>query len=171
MFGKSPEELNAEELAIVTAGVSRFGRTGNRDAKQLAAGWAELMRSKNSKYLYNQYDAKTPRYISLKTIGLTTQFRYYYDDTRRMATLTSGSKAYVFKNGSDSLERGGNGEKLKYEVVMQRYPYISEDDATDLFDCHSEYVTNSDYAVCLTGPMDGRAKELLDTLTGDDNSN
>ncbi|MBO6147329.1 MAG: hypothetical protein J6O70_07130, partial [Lachnospiraceae bacterium] len=66
----------------------------------------------------------------------------------------------------DSLDRGGAAEKLKYQTVLQRYPYISEEDASDLFDCHAEYVVRSSYAVCLTGSMDGRAKELLDALTG-----
>ena len=167
MFGKTPENMNADELSIVTASVSRFARTGNKAAKGLASGYAELMRSKNSKYLYNQYKDKTPRYISLKTIGQVSSFRYYYDDTRQKATLTSGVKAYVFKTGSNSLDRGGAGETLKYNVVMQKYPYISEDDAADLFDCHAEYVAGSGYAVCLTGTMEGEAKELLDALTGD----
>ena len=166
-FGEDPEDMDASDLAAATAGVSRFGRTGNRDAENLAAAWAELMRSKNNKYLYNQYDAKTPRYISLKTIGLCSSFRYLYDDTKRMATLGSGSRAFIFKSGSDSLTRGGSPEKLKYRIEMQSVPYISEDDAIDLFDCHAEYLTKSNYAVCLTGAMDGKAKELLDALTGD----
>ena len=50
---------------------------------------------------------------------------------------------------------------------MQSVPYVSEDDASDLFDCHSEYVTNSNYAVCLTGDMNGKADELLKSFTGD----
>ena len=170
MFGKSPDEMNADELAIVTAAVSRFGRSGNYPAEQLASSYAELMRSKNSKYLYNQYDAKTPRYISLKTIGDCSSFRYFYDDTRRQATMTSGARAFIFKTGTDSLSRGAGTEKLKYDVVMQSVPYVSEDDASDLFDCHSEYVIDSNYAVCLTGAMDGRAKELLQALTGDSGS-
>lgn len=166
MFGRAPENMSADELAIVTAAVSRYARTGNTAAEGLASGWAELMRSKDSKYLYAQYDAKTPRYVSLKTIGQVSSFRYYYDDTRQTATLTSGVKAYIFKNGNDSLDRGGAAEKLKYQTVLQRYPYISEEDASDLFDCHAEYVVRSSYAVCLTGSMEGRAKELLDALTG-----
>ncbi|MCR4786231.1 MAG: hypothetical protein K5847_06195 [Lachnospiraceae bacterium] len=171
MFGKSIDELSADELAIVTAAVSRYGRSGNRTAVQLAAGWAELMRSKDSKYLYSQYEAKTPRYISLKTIGMCTPYRYYYDDSRKTATMTSGSKACIFKTGSDVLSRGGSAEQLKYSTVISRYPYISEDDATDLFDCHCEYVGSSSYGVCLTGAMEGKAKELLDALTGDDSGN
>ncbi len=167
MFGKGVEDMNADELAIVTAAVSRFGRTGNTEASELARGWAELMRSKDSKYLYNQYEANTPRYISMKTIGECSAYRYFYDDTRRLATLTKGSNAYIFKAGQDSVTRAGQQEKLKYETVIQKYPYLSEEDASDLFDCHAEYVTNSGYAVCLTGPMEGKAKELLDTLTGD----
>ncbi|MCR5775347.1 MAG: hypothetical protein K6G42_09715, partial [Lachnospiraceae bacterium] len=166
MFGKSPEDMNADELAIVTAGVSRFARSGNHPAESLAGRLSELMRSKDSKYLYNQYSDKTPRYISLKTIGLCSDYRYYFDDTRKTATLTSGSNVCIFQTGSDTLERGGNKEKLKYETVMSKYPYISEDDASAIFDCHSEYVVQSDYAVCLTGAMDSKAKELLEKLTG-----
>ncbi|MBO5551453.1 MAG: hypothetical protein J5966_05790 [Lachnospiraceae bacterium] len=163
-FGKDVNEMNADELAVTTAALSRFARAGNTAASAVAGGYAELMRSKDSKYLYNQYETRSPRYISLRTIGLCSSFRYYYDDTRRTATLTSGAKAYVFRTGTDTVNRGGNDEKLKYETVMTRFPYISEADATDLFDCHAEYVTGSTYAVCLTGAMDGRAKELLEAL-------
>ncbi|MCR5748252.1 MAG: hypothetical protein K6G03_11140 [Lachnospiraceae bacterium] len=163
-FGKSPEDMNADELAIVTATLSRFGRAGNTEATSMAQKYAEIMRSKNSKYLYNQYSAKSPRYISLKTIGDVSAYRYFYNDTKKQATMTSGSKAFIFTTGTATVERGGKDEQLNYETVFSKDAYISSDDATGLFECYCEYISGSSYAVCLNSAMEGKAKELLEAL-------
>ena len=125
---------------------------------------ADFMRSKNSKYLYTQYKEKTPEYIDLKTVGLCTAYRYYYDSSKRTATMTLGAKALIFRNGFAQVERGGKYEDLKYNAVMQGDVYISENDAADLLGCYAEYITNTQYAICLTETMETKADEILEKL-------
>ena len=151
-------------MATAAAAVSRFAKDGNSAAKSLAASLADRMRSKNSKYIYNQYKDKNPEYINLRTIGLCTSYRYYYDISKRTATMTLGAKAMIFRSGSAEVERNGKTEKLSYAAVMSGDVYVSEDDATDLLGCHSEYIPNSSYAICLTETMEGKAEEVLSNL-------
>lgn len=164
VFGKNVDQMNDGELATATAAVSRFGRSGNSAAVGLAGTLADKMRSKNNKYLYNQYNLKTPEYISLKTIGDCTPYRYFYDNTKRTATMTQGAKAFVFVNGKQTVNRANDDEEMKYVTGMQKYPYISEDDAENLFGCTDEYVVKTSFAVCLTSSMESKVDEVLKAL-------
>ena len=163
-FGKAVENMDAEELATAVAAISRFGRNGNSSARSLAVSLADLMRSKNSKYLYNQYKDKSPEYINLKTIGLCTAYRYYYEISRRTATMTQGGKTLIFRSGSGKVTRSGKEENLIYMAVLEGDLYVSEDDAAVLLGCHSEYIPNSGYAICLTESMESKAEEVLNTI-------
>jgi len=55
--------------------------------------------------------------------------------------------------------------------VKSADPYISEDDAKNYFNVTSEYLYGTNYALCLTEPMDTAADEMLKTLTGTDQDN
>ena len=163
-FGKPVETMGAEDLAMATALVSRLGRNGVAAARSLAADMASLMRSKDSKYLYDQYEDKNPEYINLKTIGLCTDYRYYYDTSKRSVTMSDGGNSIVFVSGSDQIQRGGQEEKLMYKTVSDGTLYLSEEDAGVLLRCYSEYVLNTEYAVCLTESMEGRVNEILGSI-------
>ena len=163
-FGKSIDAMDAEEMAEATVAVSRFAKNGNVAARSLAATLSSQMRAKNSKYLYNQYAAKTPEYVNLKTVGLCTAYRYFYDISKRTATMTEGAKVMSFRSGSDTVMRSGKEEKLSYSSVMDGDVCISSDDAKALFGCTAEYISNTQYAVLLTGTMQGRAEEVLGSL-------
>ncbi len=165
-FGKDIDSLNASELAIATAATSEFSRAGNTAATKLASGFSEKMRSKNNPYLYEQYRDKTPEYINLRTIGEVTQFRYFYDDTRKKATMTQGSKVFTIRSGNQIIERGGAPENMKYKSVFSKYPYISEDDGKNYFGCTAEYVPTTTHAVCVPETIQGRVDELFALLTG-----
>ena len=78
--------------------------------------------------------------------------------------MSKGALSSVFVVGNDNLVRGKDTENLKYSTVSQKDPYISEDDATDLFDVYCEYLVKTNYAVCLTATMDSRVKEVLEAL-------
>ncbi|MBR6172930.1 MAG: hypothetical protein IKQ49_07120 [Eubacterium sp.] len=164
-FGKSVEDMDAMELATATTVVSRLGKLGNASARSLAASLSDLMRSKNSKYLYNQYREKNPVYVSLRTIGLCTAYRYFYDTSKRTATMTQGSKALIFQSGSGEVDANGSKEKLSYAAVMDGDVYIANEDAEKLLDCQGEYILNSSYAVCVNAAMEGRAEAVLSSIT------
>jgi hypothetical protein len=119
------------------------------------------MRSKNSKYLYNQYKEKNPEYVSLRTIGLCTDYRYYYDSSRRTATMTMGVNAMIFRSGSDQVELSEKTEKLTCATVLNGDVYIAKADAETRLGCTAEYVPNTQYAICITDSMEGKAKDVL----------
>ncbi|MCR4657919.1 MAG: hypothetical protein K5770_17100 [Lachnospiraceae bacterium] len=160
-FGKPLAELSESDVAVATVSVSRLARSGNSAAGRISANLADYMRSMNNKYLYGQYRDKTPKYISLKTIGLCTPYRYLYDDRKNTATMSQGASAYIFTTGSVNLERNsGDSETLSNAVVKAADPMISEDDAKNYFGVDAEYIYGSSYAVCLTDTMEAQAKEL-----------
>ena len=157
--------MEVDDLAIATTAVSRFAKKGNVSARSLAVSMVEKMRSKDSKYLYSRYKKKNPEYVSLKTIGLVTSYRYYFNENKMTATLSKGSKSLIFSDGSNTVISDGEEKVIKYKTVMAGDQYIAEDDAISLMDCYSEYVLNSSYALCITGTMNSKADELVDTLS------
>ncbi len=151
-----------DELAISTAALSRFSKEGCTAATQLAGQFAEIGRSKNNKYFYNQLNGReAPEYISLKTINDCTSYRYFYDDTKKTATMTSSSKIYTFVTGSSKMGTGGSDQDLSYDVEFSGTPYLSQSDSKTVFGCDDEYVVENPMAVCLTSDMQPRVDELL----------
>ena len=147
----------------------RFSTQGCRAAGTLAQRCTEIGRQKNNKYFYAKYKDKTPKFISMKTIGDVTDFRYFYDNSRKTATMTKGSNVYIFRANDINLERGSTNSKLKYSTKFSRFLYLDEDDAKDFFGCTCEYVDNTSYGVCLAGSMESKAGELLSAFSGDNN--
>ena len=163
----NPQDLDAKDLAAAAAAVSRLARAGNTQAARLSQRFAEILRAKNSKYLYSQPKQKSPRYVSLKTIGDCTSYRYFYNDTRRTATMTKKANVLTFMTGSTRLVRkGGAKEQLSEAVILNKVPYVSEDDAKNLFQCDCEYLMGTSYGVCLPGTIEAEAEEIYNTLTG-----
>jgi len=167
IIGKDLKDLNMKELAYTTAALSRFSRMGCRAAGQLAQSCTEIGRETGNKYFYLKYKDKSPEYISLKTIGEVTKYRYFYDNTRKEATLTQGSNVYVFRADSDNVKRSGLDSELNYSTVFSKYPYVSEEDTGEIFNCDAEYVDNSAYAVCLTKELETLAGDLLNEFQGE----
>ncbi|MBQ1527713.1 MAG: hypothetical protein IIZ75_11290 [Lachnospiraceae bacterium] len=171
-LGDSLQDAPDDGLAVATAAVSRLAKSGNQAAAAITPRLADILRARRSGYLYVQYKDKTPRYINLKTIGSCTKYRYVYDDTRKTATMTRGAAAIILQVGSDKAKRTGSDEEtLKNIIVKSADPYISEDDAKNYFNVTSEYLYGTNYALCLTEPMDTAADEMLKTLTGTDQDN
>ena len=161
IIGKDLRSLNMKELAYTTAALSRFAREGCRAAGELAGSCTEIGRETGNKYFYLKYKDKVPEYISLKTLGEVSAYRYFYDDSKKEATMTRGSNVYIFRAGSDNVKRSGKDSSLKYDTVFSKVPYLSEDDSSDIFECDSEYVDNTAYSVCLTKELETSAAELL----------
>lgn len=167
-FGKSLDDLDMKELAIVTAALSKFYRMGNAPAAALASRLATKGVTSNNIYFYSQCQGtQSSEYVSLKSIGDVTSFRYFYDDTKKISTMTSGAKIYIFTNGSDVMYKNSYGEdqeKMNSPVKLSGVPHISEADSVVYFKIETEYVPSSSYAVCYTTPMKARAEEFLELL-------
>ncbi len=163
--GKSPSEMAMDELAVSTAALSRFSRMGCKAATELAGELTEIGRTTGNIYFYTQYNGgAVPEYISLKTIADCTSYRYFYDDTKKIATLTQSSKVFTFHTGNSDVERSGSAATLFYKTEYLGVPYISKKDSDSLFGCSTEYVPENTYAVCLTKKMQSKVEELLEAF-------
>ncbi len=169
LFGKSLDEMNDRELAIASAVMSRLARSGIAPAESLTSKLVNRLISGGNKYLYRQYsDNKSIEYIDLRVISAVTSYRYFYDETKATATVTSGSKVYIFKRGSDLMYRSSTDEEpeqMNTAVVSQGALMIGENDGSTYFGCSAEYAYGTDYAICLTGPMQAKVQEYTEALT------
>ena len=169
LMGKSLDEMSDSELVIAAATMSRLAKNGSTGARVLEKRILALLAKKGSKYVYNQYGSdKAIEFVNLKTLSNCTDYRYFYDNGKAVGTMTAGSKILIFRRGTDSMYRqttDSTPEKLKHELVFSGDLYVSEDDSKELFKCISEYLVDSDKAVCLTEYMESRVEEYLDAIS------
>jgi hypothetical protein len=168
-FGKSFDEMDMKELAVVTVALCKFNRMGNAPAGALASRLGTMGITKKNMYFYSQCkDTKATEYISLKAIGDISAYRYFYDDNKKISTMTSGTRIYIFTNGSNVMYKNSYGEdeeQMDGAIKMSDVPHISETDSLVYFKIETEYIPDSSYAVCYTTPMKSRAEEFLKLLT------
>ena len=168
LFGKRLDDMDDRELAIAGATMSRLSKNGITQADQLVTVITNKLVSKSNKYIYIQYKQnKSIEYVSLTTIADISGYRYFYDDSKMIATMTSGMNVYIFTRGSDKVQIPDTENEPKLigtKAVFQNYVYISEDDSNDLFTCQAEYINKTDYAVCLTGTMQNTVAEYVKAL-------
>ena len=169
LMGKSLDEMSDSELVIAAATMSRLSKNGSTGARVLEKRILALLAKKGSKYVYNQYGSdKAIEFVNLKTLSNCTDYRYFYDNGKAVGTMTAGSKILIFRRGTDSMYRqttDSTPEKLKHELVFSGDLYVSEDDSKALFKCISEYLVDSDKAVCLTEYMESRVEEYVDAIS------
>ena len=169
LFGKSLDEMDDRELAIATATMSKLARSGIEPARGLVSKLMSRLIAGNNKYIYIQYrENKSTEYVDLKVVSAITSYRYFYDETRATATVTSGSKVYIFKRGSSDMRKGSEEaepEKMNDAAVSQGSLMLGETDTDKLFNCIAEYVYGTDYAVCLTGPMQSAVDTYVEALS------
>jgi hypothetical protein len=167
-LGEDLEEMNDKELATAAAVAAKLGKSGinagNDLSKQLAAG----MYKKGNKYMYRKYSSGgASEYVSLKTIAYCTTFRYFYDDARTSATMTSNSLIYIFKRGSALMYKQTTDsapESLAAKPVVQGDMYLSEEDAMTYFGCSAEYLKGTNYALCITPKMQADIEQTVDAV-------
>jgi hypothetical protein len=169
LFGKSLDEMSDDELAIAGATFSKLSRSGITPADSLTKMVVNKLVDTNNKYNYRQYDgSKTEEYISLDTLSDCTAYRYFYDDAKATGTMTKGSNVYIFKRGSEEMHKqtpSSDAEQMDEKIVYSGTLFIGEDDAKDYFKCITEYANNTDYAICLTSPMQTKVDNYTETLT------
>ncbi|MBO4900804.1 MAG: hypothetical protein J5509_11005 [Lachnospiraceae bacterium] len=169
LFGKSLDEMDDRELAITAATLSRLARSGMSAADELLAQLIARLLNGNNSYLYTQYSSsKTVEYVNMRTLSLVTSYRYFYDESKATATLTSGTKAYIFKRGSSNMYNGSEQsepEAMTDPAVFQGEIYVGEEDTMRYFKCSSEYLENSEYALCLTSTMQTAIAGYVEALS------
>ncbi len=168
LLGKSLDEMDDKDLAVTDAICSRLSKSGVNSGKDLAGKITNIMLTKGNKYLYSQYEGdKTTEYISMDTLSNVTSYRYFYDDTKARATMTSGSKIYIFTRGSDKMYKQSTDtdpETMKKKTVFQNRLYMFEDDSDNYFDCKAEYIDGTNCAVCLTKTMQSDVDKNVDAM-------
>nr|MCR5102680.1 hypothetical protein [Butyrivibrio sp.] len=171
-FGvKSLDELGMKESAIAAVAFSKIYKMGNNAAGELANTIATKGITDNNIYFYIQFNGtKTIEYASLKAVSDITSYRYFYDDTKKVATMTLGSTIYSFTTGSDQMYKGDTSsdpETMTRKLEFSGVPYLAEDDCVNYFKCDTEYIATSSYAVCYTNPMKAQVEEYISGLNGD----
>ena len=168
LFGKSLDDMDDKELAVAGAVSSKLSKSGVTPADELMKIISTKLLDTGNKYYYRQYGSnKSIEYIDMDTLSNVTPYRYFYDDSKSTATMTSGSKIYIFKRGSDEMHKqnlDSDPEKLRTKTQYQRHVYLSEDDADNYFKCIAEYLNNTEYAVCLTGTMKSQVEDYVGQL-------
>ena len=168
LFGKSLDEMSDDELAVAGATVSRLSRMGITPAESLTKLIVNKLVDTKNRFTYMQYSGnKSNEYISMETLSRCTDFRYFYDDTKATATMTKGGTVYIFKRGSDEMNKqsdGGDSEKMKLAVVYDGVVHIGEDDAQTYFQCIAEYCFGTNYAICLTAPKQTKVEDYTKKL-------
>ncbi len=168
LFGKSVDEMSDTELAIATSVASRIARAGSEGGRILTGQLVNLMLSRSSKYIFRQYgENKATEYISMRAISYCTPFRYFYDDGKQLVTMTSGSKIYIYRRGSDHMHKqteDSDPEMLRTSIVVSGDAYIGEDDGTTYFNCCTEYAVGTEYAILLTATMKTSVDEYYDEI-------
>ncbi len=168
LFGKTLDEMSDDELAVAGATVSRLSRMGITPAESLTKLIVNKLVDNKNRFTYLQYTgSKSNEYISLETISRCSDFRYFYDDTRAIATMTKGSTIYIFRRGSDQMYKQtseSEPEQLRLAIVSDGTVHIGEDDANTYFQCISEYCYGTSYAICLTAPKQTKVEDYTKSL-------
>ena len=162
LFGKPLSELSGADLAAAIAGLSMLGNKGYTAAATLASQTARANRNTLG-FLYEQYSSdRSNEYISLKTIGDVTEYRYVYYKLIDETTMTGLGCSLSFTPNSDVVRNAEYERKtLSGKTVKQKYLYIRETDAIFYFSCEGENVPLTDLAVCMTPDVKAKAEEFV----------
>jgi hypothetical protein len=175
VLGENLDQMDDNELAIAEVVMSEFAKSGMTSAEEVLTlitnkmvGDTDNKNSQGNKYIYKQNKQnKSIKYISLAAIANITDYNYFYDDNKSMATMTHGMRILIFTGGSDQVRKHSNKaetEKISAKTVFQDNMYIAEEDADTFFNCRAEYIYGTEYAVCLTSPMQTAVAEYVEKL-------
>ena len=168
LLGGEFGDLDADAQLIAAVAMKWLGEKGNHAATDLSISFINQCAKSKNPYVYNRLEGNSSaEYISLKTLGSATGFRYVYSDSRKEATLTKGAKVYRFKVGSAEVSYSdGSKDTMKSGIEFQKEPYVAEDASKQYFDCEAEYFDGNPNAGCMTSNMMTRAENLLDQIMG-----
>ena len=163
-YGKDAYSLDSSDAISAIIALDNYGYDYNDDnALDLAKYLAEYYKNKKNKYIYEQLkNPSSPEYISAKTIGLVSGYRYVYDNSKKLVDLAKGSRDYKYTAFSSDMTFNGSLVEMDYEAKYQSTIYLHEDYCNDTFGLTAEYLEKSDLAVCATAEMLNEALELYD---------
>ncbi len=168
LFGKSLDDMDENELAVAGATCSRLTRSGIEAADPLTKTIVNKLINSNNRFTFKQFDDKTKEYIPMKTISDCTDYRYFYDDSKAMATMTKGQRIYIFRRGSDDMYKQStenDPEQMNNEIEYNGVVYMADDDSQNYFKCDPEYCVNTEYGICLTATKQSQVAEYTETMT------
>ncbi len=165
LFGDSFNNLGGDIKAAVTAALDRLGEDGYQVCADMSKTFLNQCLAENNPYVYQKLKGESAEHIPLKQVGICSRYRYVYNDTERVVTLTKKASVYTFVAYSDEVTLpDGSSEKLTGTVKVQGIPYTTEEDAMKYFDCQSEYIEATDYGVALNAKMEEYAEELISAV-------
>ena len=160
--------MTDKDMANAAAASAKLGKSGIKAATSLSKKLAANMYKNNNKYMYRKYgSAGAAEYVSLKNVANVTTFRYFYDDSKTTATMTSNSLIYIFKKGSKEMYKQSTDtapEMMTSKAVGQSEIYLAEEDSLTYFGCSAEYLAGTNYAVCLTAKMQTTVDDAVEAV-------
>ena len=89
-----------------------------------------------------------------------------YDDSRKKVTLSGGKGIYQFSvYGKKVTLKDKSKKDLMNRVELQDgLPYLSEMDAKKLLSCEAQYISGTDYGICLNKKMQELVNETISAL-------
>ncbi|MCR5251324.1 MAG: hypothetical protein K6E50_12020 [Lachnospiraceae bacterium] len=156
-------DLDGDVLAAIVTALSRLNEKGCAAAGRLALDFTSKGLAVRNPYFYTKYTGKaSTEFVSVKTFGDVSVYRYVYNDSKQRATLTYGSSVYEFNVNSGTATHGGEQITLSEPGILSGGFYLSEKDMEEYLKCTAQYVDRCDYAVCVTEKVEKKAKQLLD---------
>uniref|UniRef100_UPI004055A740 hypothetical protein n=1 Tax=Agathobacter sp. TaxID=2021311 RepID=UPI004055A740 len=159
------EELNEADKASAIAALNRIGNNGNPFAAEMAVSFTNAAVKDKNPYIYRKLEGEPMVYAPLKVISICNHYRYVYTDSLLEAVLIHKSIVYKFTVHSNKVVFADASQKdLTTSVKMQNLPYLSAEDARELFRCYAEYITGTEYGVCLNQKMSDKAELLVEEI-------
>ncbi len=168
LLGTSFDDMRADGQVVVAATLNRLGEQGVRSAASLANQLITRCGKKANPYVFAQLnDSSTKKYITFKSIGKATTFRYVYNDSKREVTMSdTRGQSYTFLVGEAKVKLT-DGKKVSLDGNINfgnRMPYIGEKDTQTYFQCNAEYIQNSEYGACINQKMEQQITELIEQM-------
>jgi len=167
VLGGEFSELSDSDKIVAAVAIDWLGEQGNSKASSIAKNFIEICATEHNRFVYDTYTDGAREYISLKTVGNTTNYRYIYSNAGKEGTLAEGKDAYTFTNGSkkmniESSDTTGNMQSsAKY---MYGSLYVPEATSKEYFGMSAEIIDKADYSAAMNGAMTEKAKTLLEAF-------
>lgn len=170
ILGDSFENLDDGKKAVAAASMNRIGQSGNRAAGDLALQYMRACISEENGLVFRRLKGEAAEYIPLTRIADCAGYRYLYSDSETEVTLSRKSRVYRFVINSDKVKTANGSEEVLAAAVrtQSRVPYLSEEDAQNLFACTAEYMEDAEYGFCLDAKASDQVEAIVRRVLGEE---
>lgn len=130
---------------------------------RLANEWAD-----SNDYIFKKPNASglTGEYAPLNKLALIGNYRYIFNNTKKMVVLQKQTEYFAFLSGSGKYETVGRQIVAMENSAVSSYDtlYICENDANSIFEKEVFYLSSCDYGVITTTDMMAAAEEIYERL-------